>query len=365
MNNLILKIKQQIVLVICCFSFITVVAQPKELSPNAEISVLTCGIGDEMYTLFGHTALRVKDVDQNLDVVYNWGMFDFNTPNFLGKFVKGSLLYHLGVDRYDQFIYSYTATNRTVISQVLNLDHSQKMIIWNEINRQLHSNERYYVYGFIQNNCTTKVVDILNKAYSDSLEVHFEANNHSYRYILNEGLTDNYFEKLGINLLFGYATNSKTDLIFLPIKLQQALESDQTKILAQKQENVVNSIKSSKLNSIYSLWFVVVLISLFSTIKVAQKIYFTIVSLFSFFLLTVSFFTNHPELHFNVLILFFNFITLVGILCKNKKIIYAGNFISCISLFFIGFELLNVVFPLVFLHLVYNLMLLLPTKTKS
>src|SRR5690606_41331014 len=80
MNKILKKFKQQIVLLVCCFSFMCIQAQPATLTENAEISVLTCGTGDEMYTLFGHTALRIKDIDQNLDVVYNWGMFDFRTP---------------------------------------------------------------------------------------------------------------------------------------------------------------------------------------------------------------------------------------------------------------------------------------------
>src|SRR5690554_4203420 len=82
-------LKQQIVWWICCFSFLFGQAQPQFLSEEAEISVLTCGTGEEMYTLFGHTALRVKDSKQQLDVVYNWGMFDFQTPDFYSKFVKG------------------------------------------------------------------------------------------------------------------------------------------------------------------------------------------------------------------------------------------------------------------------------------
>src|SRR5690606_2373657 len=146
MNNFKLNIKQQILLWICCFSFLVGFTQPASLSNQAEISVLTCGIGDEMYTLFGHTALRVNDPAQNLDVVYNWGMFDFRTSNFYSKFVKGDLLYYLDVDRFSDFLYSYTLNNREVVEQVLDLSEREKEEIWTEINRQLKDDDRYYTY---------------------------------------------------------------------------------------------------------------------------------------------------------------------------------------------------------------------------
>ena len=198
MNNLVSKFKQQIVLLICCFSFLYTSAQPETLSEKAEISVLTCGTANEMHTLFGHTALRIKDVDQNLDVVYNWGMFDFRTPNFLAKFVKGNLLYYLDVDSFDDFLYNYTIDNREVVEQVLNLSSTEKSKIWIEINRQLKGNDRYYTYGFIRNNCTTKVVDVINKSVEKPLIADFPSNNHSYRYILNKGLPrSSLFRKIG------------------------------------------------------------------------------------------------------------------------------------------------------------------------
>ena len=96
MKTSIFKIlKQQILILVCCFSFIGY-SQGIKLSENAQISVITCGSGNEMYSIFGHTAIRVKDNLSNLDVVFNYGMFDFNTPNFYVKFLKGDLLYSVG-----------------------------------------------------------------------------------------------------------------------------------------------------------------------------------------------------------------------------------------------------------------------------
>src|SRR6478609_3884171 len=79
-------------------------AQDAILSKNATISVMTCGTGNELYSLFGHTAIRVRDRENNLDVVYNYGAFDFDTPNFVMKFTKGDLDYYITNDRYIDFI---------------------------------------------------------------------------------------------------------------------------------------------------------------------------------------------------------------------------------------------------------------------
>src|SRR5690554_8124946 len=70
-------------------------AQPEQLSEQAKVSVITCGTGDEMYSIFGHTALRFVDKEQQVDAVFNYGTFDFSTPNFYAKFIKGDLLYYL------------------------------------------------------------------------------------------------------------------------------------------------------------------------------------------------------------------------------------------------------------------------------
>lgn len=360
MNNSILKIKQQIVLMVCCFSFLSSFAQPQILTENAEISVLTCGTANEMYTLFGHTALRVKDNDQNLDVVYNWGMFDFKTPNFLTKFIKGNLLYYLDVDRFDDFLYAYTNDNREVFEQQLDLSYDQKLKVWNEINRQLKSDERFYTYGFIRNNCTTKVVDVINKVIDKPLAVDFPSNNHSYRYILNDGLENHYFEKLGINLLFSYPTNKKSDLIFLPLKFKDGIAFNKSILKSEKKLNTVNKKEEKfSFNSIYTLWIIVIVFALGILNEKARLLYFGFTAIFGLFLLAVSLYTNHAELHFNALTLFYNPLFFVALLLKNKKVLIAAAVLTVIGLIFMGIELMTVAVPLIVLHILYILALFL------
>src|SRR4051812_2221318 len=81
------------------------------LSDMATVSLLTCGPGNELYSVFGHTAIRVHDPLRGMDVVYNYGTFDFDTPNFYLKFVKGDLKYFVSASSYDDFVYTYQYYN--------------------------------------------------------------------------------------------------------------------------------------------------------------------------------------------------------------------------------------------------------------
>lgn len=358
-------LKQQMLLWICCFSFFIVKAQPQYLSEKAEISVLTCGTGAELYSLFGHTALRVKDIEQQIDVVYNWGMFDFKTEGFYSKFVKGDLMYYLDVDRFNDFIYHYTLDNREVVEQQLDLTYEQKLRIWEEINQQLQSERRFYTYEFIKNNCTTKVVDVLNGVLEEVLPVDFPSNQHSYRFILNEGLDRHYFEKLGINLLFGASTNKDNELIFLPIKLKDALAYNQKYIKSQKVINKVDVLPSKWWNSIYFLWGLVLILTMGSRFKKGLWIYFLLTAILSVFLFTIGFYTHHVELRHNILILFFNPFYLLFFYIKLRKIFFAALILSLISLILMGWELFYVLSPLVVLHGVYIMALFLMQIKKN
>jgi hypothetical protein len=133
------------------------------LSDNAEVSILTCGTAPVSYAMYGHTGIRITDYVNQIDVVYNYGAFDFTTPNFMMKFVKGDLKYFVTNENYYDFEYNYKLDGRSIVSQELNLTSAQKQQLLNELNTSLTSDERFYTYKFIDKNCTTMVVDKINK----------------------------------------------------------------------------------------------------------------------------------------------------------------------------------------------------------
>ena len=124
-----------------------------------QISILTCAPGEDVYTAWGHTAIRIIDSAKQTDVVYNFGTFDFNTPNFLVEFVKGNLNYFLSADNFQNFILEYQYYGRSIKEQVLILTDTEKINWQNALLKNLEGNNRYYLYNFITDNCTTRVKD--------------------------------------------------------------------------------------------------------------------------------------------------------------------------------------------------------------
>ena len=124
-----------------------------------QISILTCAPGEDVYTAWGHTAIRIIDSSKQTDVVYNFGTFDFNTPNFLAEFVKGNLNYFLSADNFQNFILEYQYYGRSIKEQVLILTDAEKINWQNALVKNLEGNNRYYLYNFITDNCTTRVKD--------------------------------------------------------------------------------------------------------------------------------------------------------------------------------------------------------------
>ena len=124
-----------------------------------QISILTCAPGEDVYTAWGHTAIRIIDSAKQTDIVFNFGTFDFNTPNFLLEFVKGNLNYFLSADNFQNFILEYQYYGRSIKEQVLILTDAEKMNWQNALLKNLEGNNRYYLYNFITDNCTTRVKD--------------------------------------------------------------------------------------------------------------------------------------------------------------------------------------------------------------
>ena len=128
-----------------------------------QISLLTCDASWDIYTLWGHTAIRVVDSAQGTDIVFNYGTFNFNEPNFIAQFVKGDLLYFVSVNNYSDFLNEYQIEKRNVYEQVLNLNNTEKIKWYTALQLNMLGSNRFYLYNFISNNCTTRIKDGLFK----------------------------------------------------------------------------------------------------------------------------------------------------------------------------------------------------------
>jgi hypothetical protein len=148
-----------IVLSILCLSSYS---QHLKLTNNAEISVITCGPGTELYTAFGHSAFRVRDTTIGVDKIYNYGTFDFDQPNFYGNFAKGNLLYFLNVTETSRFLRVYYHEKRWVKGQVLDLIPADTQKFYDYLENNTLPENREYLYDYFFNNCSTKLFDVVN-----------------------------------------------------------------------------------------------------------------------------------------------------------------------------------------------------------
>src|SRR6056297_383150 len=102
----------------------------QDIGEQTTVSLITCGSGSELYSTFGHSALHIFDPTTGLDRVYNYGTFDFDTPNFYVKFARGQLNYFLNVTDFNRFVGNYAYEGRWVYRQELNLTIEQKTEIF-------------------------------------------------------------------------------------------------------------------------------------------------------------------------------------------------------------------------------------------
>jgi len=319
------------------------------LSGQASISLLTCGPGDELYSVFGHTAIRVHDPATRTDIVYNYGMFDFGTPNFYLKFIKGDLKYYVAASSYAEFVSAYQYYGRDVFEQQLNLSQDQKQAIATELEATLISEDRFYTYKYFERNCTTMVGDVLQNNLPVTISQKNEDSGKSYRKIVIERLENSFYENLGISLIFGYKTDAELHNLFLPVHLMQGVGG--TKLadgtpLAQPAQTVVKGSfvsKKSWLNNYYTYTFICLLLMIFSSNIAAKRVLYAVFGLLGVFFCFVGFYSFHTEVTQNYNVLLVNPLFLVMLYFSLKRNVRAERKLSYLLL---GIMVLYVLFML-------------------
>src|SRR5690554_67519 len=214
---------QKIVLAfsVCLFVILSSFSQTRRLSPDAEISVLTIGQGSSLNDAFGHSGFRIKDPRLGIDEVYNYGIYDFNTPNFYLKFAQGKLNYLIGKNDYDDFYTSYVYQNRTIQEQTLNLSQTEKQQIYDYLLNNIKPENRAYLYDFFYDNCATRIKDVL----VDNLNTQVVFNEpknlapKTFRTLIQDQLDSNSWGSVGIDLALGSVIDrpaTPEEYMFLP-----------------------------------------------------------------------------------------------------------------------------------------------------
>jgi hypothetical protein len=198
-----------------------------KLTDTAQISLITYSPGPELYQAFGHSCIRIRDDSYGMDRMYNFGVFDFETPNFYIKFARGDLLYQLTVTAGAEEIQSVVASyGQGVTEVVLNLTLDQKQRLFEALEVNLLPENRYYRYDFILDNCSTRVRDAFEQTIGGPVSEP-DIGKRTFRQML-----DPYFERtpwlqLGIYLLLGSKVDravSPREASFLPADLEHAVQ---------------------------------------------------------------------------------------------------------------------------------------------
>lgn len=314
-------------LLIFLFKSLFGLSQIPSISESTKFSIITVDVSNEVHTLYGHTALRVKDQTANIDVVYNYGMFDFRTENFILKFVKGDLQYYAAVYPYRDFEYSYKEENRSYYEQELNLSLSEKQELFKKLNNSVFTDDRFYTYKFIDRNCTTKVIDIVNSVLKDSPIKNTLHKEESYRDVLFDYQKNHFYLNLGINIIFGHRPDEQASVLFLPLDLMEVLKNTkyQGKLLAEKPINSFTASKVEKpfhfFDNIYSL-IAILCVFVIVNKRWSNVIYFTLFGFIGMFFCLVGFYSLHREVLWNYNVLLFNplYLGLVYFILKNNSV---------------------------------------------
>ena len=262
--------KTHYIFFILIFSVVFSKAQNSNLTPDSEISILTFGNGQSLNDAFGHNGIRVKTPYE--DIVYDYGRFNFNAPNFYTNFARGKLLYWQGVSNYRDVIPFYKRHNRSIKEQVLNLTDEEKRRFYDFLINNSQPQNRDYLYDFFYDNCATKIRDVSEIVTKNNITFNtpkgFEEK--TFRDLIQDNLYWNSWGSLGIDIALGSVIDKRAkpaEYMFLPKYISRFFSQATFKQSGEslvKKEHVIYKSKEQSNNSSFFLspFFILTVLSL-------------------------------------------------------------------------------------------------------
>jgi hypothetical protein len=322
-----LRIKRYLsVLLICLFPFIA--NAQLRLSDSAVISLLTCEPIDDMaYTVYGHTAVRIYDRIHGIDVVYNYGIFDFSSPNFIYRFARGELNYKLGVGRFANFFEEYSERKSGITEQILNLTNAEKQKVFDALFINSLPQNSVYLYNFLFDNCSTRPRILLEKNIAGTIEYPQILEQTTFRTIIHRANKNHRWLTFGIDLALGAPLDNfigQNPQLFIPDNLMQVFNQakviqpngtarnlvSETRKLAPSYPVIEKPLDS---NPVMVLWLFFVFVLLLSFWEWRSKKYFRLFDFILFFAYGLT----------GCLLFFLSFISIHPAVCPNFSMIWA------------------------------------------
>lgn len=329
-----------------------------EAADSTDVYLLTCAPGTESYSIYGHTALRIVIRGQKFDRVYNWGLFDFTTPNFTFRFAKGKLDYMVGTHDYNLFLNEYLSEGRSVWSQKINLTNAEKENLFALINENLKPENIRYRYDFFFDNCATRIRDIIEKAAVDTVIYAEKAKLQTFRQLIDPRQKVLPWLDFGADFLLGLQADRKaspSEEMFLPVYLMENLSTARVirngnpEELLGPPETVIDFTGVIQEKSqpwipqalLYAVLLFVVLVTFVFGLPnlglITDIIIYSVFSLLAILLIFSNFFSEHDAMHYNLLILAINpliLVLLIFILRKKKAVILSRTALTLALIFF-------------------------------
>lgn len=301
-------------ILITLLSFLNISAQEQN---RKIISLLTCEpSNNQIYTAWGHSALRVCDPENGIDMVFNYGIFSFDEiGTFIYRFVKGETDYMLGVSTFQHSKRDAVRKNAHLYEQVLNLNDEETEKICDALFENAKPENCYYRYNFFYDNCATRPRVVIEKSVDGEITYPQTDNRRTYRDIIHEMLKEMKWYTLGIDMCMGSPTDNVVegkDIQFLPIEMMKCFEEaakpngeklvKETNLIYTPIAQETEADFASKINPAFACWMLLVLIivhTLFYTYinkndKWFDGLFFGIAGLIGFALSLLSFFSEHP-----------------------------------------------------------------------
>lgn len=328
-------------LIICLIAAIS--ATLPATADNSRVSLLTCAPGEEIYELFGHTALRYRDSDRGIDIVFGYGYFSFEQPNFVWRFILGETDYLAGAVNYRDFIEEYRERGTGVTEQILQFTPEQKRELRNALFNDCRPQNSTYRYNYFYNNCTTKVRDRIMEQLPDSSSVTFpcDARATTIREAVAQHTASQPWSAFGINLLLGADVDkpaTRHTLQFLPAYLMSdfaaAQRADGTPLISEESELLPNTEKEKTLNHFTPfncalLLLLLTMIIMLCEVRSGKRVWIYDILLMltqgvaGCLLLFMALFSQHPAVSDNYLIILLNplplFLIPFVVICAIKK----------------------------------------------
>ncbi|MDR2292236.1 MAG: DUF4105 domain-containing protein [Prevotellaceae bacterium] len=322
-----MKLYRIIIILVCAVFINTIKAQ--QLSDSAQISLLTCGAGNQLYSTFGHSAIRICDKKNNIDLVFNYGTFNFSTPNFYLKFSRGTLIYMLSVNNFRDFLQNYKYENRSVYEQKLNITQDEKEKLFSLLIENYEPQNRNYRYDFFKDNCSTRIRDAFQKAIGEKLKFHNQntTGNKTFRELICPYLEKMQWSKFGIDILLGMPTDMRAtnaDYMFLPNELLKNVDTatingikfaSPVEVLYQAHKISISKPLSPIL-AFFAFMAIIILLSLLEfryllknrkiNLKIFDRTFFAILAILSLIILLMWIFSLHYPVRNNLNILWLN-----------------------------------------------------------